>query len=88
MDALLASVALGRMTIERLTPLVVAVAVVPRSSAKSSGTFAVGWRPWLTTFAPILIGFAAKSSASVQFLQLAHLYGPAARCKPKVMIWR
>ena len=20
--------------------------------------------------------------------QLAHLYGPAARCKPKVMIWR
>jgi hypothetical protein len=69
------------MTIERLTPLVVAVAVVPRSSAKSSGTFAVGWRPWLTTFAPILIGFAAESSASVQFLQLAQSRR-LLRCKP------
>ena len=25
---------------------------------------------------------------NAECLKLAHLYGPAARCKPKVMIWR
>src|SRR6266480_497240 len=39
-------VALERMTIAGLTPArVAAAAVIPRSAAKSLGTFAVGWRP-------------------------------------------
>ena len=46
LDALLLSVALECITIERLTPaLVAAAAVVPRSAAKCPGTLAVGWRP-------------------------------------------
>src|SRR6266536_3596285 len=46
LDARLLSVALERMTIAGLTlALVAAAAVVPRSAAKSPGTFAVGWRP-------------------------------------------
>jgi hypothetical protein len=39
-------VALERMTIAGLTPArVAAAAVIPRSAAKSLGTFAMGWRP-------------------------------------------
>ena len=46
LDALIPSVALECMTVERLTlALVVAAAAVPRSAARSPGTFVVGWRP-------------------------------------------
>ena len=46
LDALLPSVALERMTIERLMPAqAAAAAAVPRSAAESPGTSAVGWRP-------------------------------------------
>jgi len=69
--ALLPAVALERMTIERLT--LALVVGCGRSSAMSrniswnicrgiatSAIWKATWRPWLTTFAPILIGFSFR----------------------------
>src|SRR5271156_827541 len=55
---------------------VLAAAAVPRSAAKSPGTFAVAWRPrpsgryrpWVTTFAPILISFSRRLVGGLMFV--------------------
>src|SRR5215471_12245234 len=44
--------------------------------------------PWVTTTTFACARHRAKLSFSPRCLLMAHLYGPAVRCKPEVMIWR